>query len=99
MFLLDSLDKTTTSFAIVIEESLIFNFAVDHKVHYNLEIQRKTNLKTASANCFHPANARARSSATSRARATPAAVRTLREHAEALADPAVHAPCRECYCW
>jgi hypothetical protein len=39
--------KPLTAFAIVVEGSLIFNFAVDCKMHFSLKIQRKTNLKTA----------------------------------------------------
>jgi hypothetical protein len=34
---------------------VIFNFAIDCKVHFSLEIQRKSILNTAPANCFHPA--------------------------------------------
>jgi hypothetical protein len=41
--------KPLPAFAIVVEGSLIFNFALDHKVHFSLKIQRKFNLKTASA--------------------------------------------------
>jgi hypothetical protein len=59
--------KPLPAFAIVVEESLIFNFAIDCKVHFSLKIQRKSNLKTASANCFFNRDARARSRATSRA--------------------------------
>jgi hypothetical protein len=42
-----------------------------------------------------PGNARARPRATSRTHATPATVRSPRAHAEAPADPAVHAPRRK----
>jgi hypothetical protein len=41
---------------------VIFNFAIHCKVHFSLEIQRKTILNTASVNCFH----RRRKSALSR---------------------------------
>jgi hypothetical protein len=42
--------KPLTAFAIVGEGSLIFNFAVDCKMHFSLKTQRKTNLKTTSTN-------------------------------------------------
>jgi hypothetical protein len=34
----------------IVEVCVIFNFALDHKVHFSLKIQRKFILKTASAN-------------------------------------------------
>jgi hypothetical protein len=42
------------TFVKVVEGCVIFNFAIDRKVHYSLEIQRKKILNNASANCFHP---------------------------------------------
>jgi hypothetical protein len=47
--------KPLPSFGKVVEGCVIFNFAIDRKVHYSLEIHRKTILNIASANCFHPA--------------------------------------------
>jgi hypothetical protein len=47
--------KPLPTFVKVVEGCVIFNFAIDRKVHYCLEIQRKTILNNASANCFHPA--------------------------------------------
>jgi hypothetical protein len=88
--------KPLPTFVKVVEGCVIFNFAIDRKVHYSLEIQRKTILNNASANCFHPATPE-RALARRRARATPA--RRTRAHAEAPVDPTVHAPRRECYCW
>jgi hypothetical protein len=41
--------KPLPAFAIVVEGSLIFNFALDPKVQFSLKIQRKFILKTASA--------------------------------------------------
>jgi hypothetical protein len=67
MFLLDPLHKTLPAFANVVEGSLIFNFALDHKVHFSLKIQRKFNLKTASAKYKRPGTPETRSAATSRA--------------------------------
>jgi hypothetical protein len=43
--------KPLPAFAIVVEGSLIFNFAIDCKVHFSLKIQRISNLKTTLANC------------------------------------------------
>jgi hypothetical protein len=59
---------------------VIFNFASDQKVHFSLKIQRKTNLKTASANCFHPVNVSRACHASSRTRSarTPRHRRTQR---------------------
>jgi hypothetical protein len=51
-------------------------------------------LNTVSVNCFFTGDAKARSRATSRVRATPAAVRAPRAHAEAPEDPSVRAPRR-----
>jgi hypothetical protein len=59
------------TFVKVVEGCVIFNFAIDRKVHYSLEIQRKTILHNASANCFHPVTPE-RAPARRRARATPA---------------------------
>jgi hypothetical protein len=59
------------TFVKVVEGCVIFNFAIDRKVHYSLEIQRKTILNNASANCFHPATPE-RAPKQRRARATPA---------------------------
>jgi hypothetical protein len=42
--------KPLPTFVKVVEGCVIFNFAIDHKVHFSLKIQRKFNLKTASAN-------------------------------------------------
>jgi hypothetical protein len=55
----------------VVEEYVIFNFAINCKVYFSLEIWRKSILNMASAHCFSPCDARAHSSAMSRARATP----------------------------
>jgi hypothetical protein len=44
--------KPLPAFAIVVEGSSILTFAIDCKVYFSLKIQRKSNLKTASANCF-----------------------------------------------
>jgi hypothetical protein len=49
---------------------VIFSFAIDCKVYFSLEIQRKSILNTASAKCFHPATPE-RALARRRARATP----------------------------
>jgi hypothetical protein len=45
--------KPLPTFVKVVEGCVIFNFSIDRKVHYSLEIQRKTILNNASANCFH----------------------------------------------
>jgi hypothetical protein len=50
MFLLNPLHKTLPSFVKVVKGCVIFKFALDHKVHFSLKIQRKFILKTASAN-------------------------------------------------
>jgi hypothetical protein len=47
--------KPLPTFVKVVEGCVIFNFAIDRKVHYYLEIQRKTILNNALANCFYPA--------------------------------------------
>jgi hypothetical protein len=62
--------KPLPAFVKVVEEYVIFNFAINCKVHFSLEIWRKSILNKASAHCFSPCNARAHSSATSRARHT-----------------------------
>jgi hypothetical protein len=68
------------TFVNVVEGCVIFNFAIDCKVHYSLEIQRKTILNNASANCFHPATPE-RATVRRRARATPARrTRAARAH-------------------
>jgi hypothetical protein len=38
------------TFVKVVEGCVISNFAVDHKVHFSLKIQRKFNLKTIQRN-------------------------------------------------
>jgi hypothetical protein len=92
------------AFAIVVEGSLIFNFALDHKVHFSLKIQRKFNLKTASAKYKRPGTHDTRPAATSCA-ATSATRRTCstrvgRAHRGAgvtvghCAAPAGAHPCR-----
>jgi hypothetical protein len=63
--------KPLPAFAIVEERSSIFNFAIDCKVHFSLKIQRKTNLKTASAKYFSTAM-QERALARRRTHATPA---------------------------
>jgi hypothetical protein len=86
--------KPLPAFAIVEEGSLIFNFAIDCKVHFSLKIQRKSNLKTTSANCKRPETTR---HALLRRRVRPrrqAAVRTVPVsgvHAEALERPSAAA--------
>jgi hypothetical protein len=62
--------KPLLAFVKVVEECVMFNFAIDCKVHFSLEIQRKSILNTASANCFHPATPE-RALARRHARATP----------------------------
>jgi hypothetical protein len=42
--------KPLPTFVKVVEGCVIFNFGLDHKVHFSLKIQRKFILKTASAN-------------------------------------------------
>jgi hypothetical protein len=71
--------KPLTTFAIVVEGSLIFNFAVDCKLHFSLKIQRKTNLKTASMKFKRPGTPETRPAATSCA-ATSATRRMRRTH-------------------
>jgi hypothetical protein len=63
--------KPLPTFVKVVEGCVIFNFSIDSKVHYCLEIQRKTILNNASANCFHPAKPE-RALARRRACTTPA---------------------------
>jgi hypothetical protein len=46
------------TFVKVVDECLIFNFAIDHKVHFSLKIQRKFNLKTASVKFKRPGTPR-----------------------------------------
>jgi hypothetical protein len=77
---------------------VIFNFSIICKVHFSLEIRRKSILNTASANCFYPATpertlARRHACATSDRHRT--AVRAPGVHAEAPENPLVHASCRE----
>jgi hypothetical protein len=74
-----SCTKPLTAFAIFVEGSLIFNFAVDCKLHFSLKIQRKTNLKTASAKFKRPGTPETRPAATSCA-ATSATRRTHHTH-------------------
>jgi hypothetical protein len=50
--------KPPPAFANVEEGSLIFNFAIYFKVHFSLKFQRKSNLKTLSANCKRPGTPR-----------------------------------------
>jgi hypothetical protein len=74
------------AFANVEEGFLIFNFAIDCKVHFSLKIQRKSNLKTASANCKRPGTPRRalpRRRARPRRQATVRAVPASGAHAEA----------------
>jgi hypothetical protein len=42
----------------VVEGCVIFNFALDHKVHFSLKIQRKSNLKPTSVKCKRPGTPR-----------------------------------------
>jgi hypothetical protein len=42
--------KPLPTFVKVVEGCVIFNFALDHKVHFSLKIQRKFIFKTASSN-------------------------------------------------
>jgi hypothetical protein len=63
--------KPLPTFVKVVQGCVIFNFAIDRKVHYSLEVQRKTILNIASANCFHPTTPE-HAHARRRARATPA---------------------------
>jgi hypothetical protein len=42
--------KRLPTFVKVVEGCVIFNFALDHKVHFSLKIQRKFIFKTASTN-------------------------------------------------
>jgi hypothetical protein len=65
------------TFVKVVEGCVIFNFVADHKVHFSLKIQRKFNLKTASANRKRPGTPEARSTTTSCV-ATSATRRTRR---------------------
>jgi hypothetical protein len=46
--------KPLPTFVKVVEGCVIFNFAIDRKVHFSLKTQRKFNLKTASANYKRP---------------------------------------------
>jgi hypothetical protein len=71
--------KPLPTFVEVVEGCVIFNLAIDRKVHYSLEIQRKTILNNASANCFYPATPE-RTPARRRVHATPAR-RTRAAHA------------------
>jgi hypothetical protein len=69
--------KPLPTFVKVVEGCVIFNFDLDHKVHFSLKIQKKSNLKTASVKCKHPGTLETRSAATSCA-ATSATCRTRR---------------------
>jgi hypothetical protein len=53
------------TFVKVVEGCVIFNFAIDHKVQFSLKIQRKFNLKTASAKYKRLGNAETRPTTTS----------------------------------
>jgi hypothetical protein len=85
--------KPLQAIAIVEEGSLIFNIAIDCKVQFSLKIQRKSNLKTPSANCFQPRRQSTLMRDIARAPRQPV-VRAPRAHAEAPEDPSVHAPRR-----
>jgi hypothetical protein len=90
--------KPLPAFVKVVEEYVIFNFAIIYKVYFSLEIRRKSILNTASANCFYPATpertlAWRHASATSDRRWT--AVRVPGVHVEAPENPSVHASRRE----
>jgi hypothetical protein len=92
------LSKPLPAFVKVVEEYVIFNFAIICKVHFSLEIRKKSILNTASANCFYPATpertlTRRRARATSDRRRT--AVRSSGVHAEVPENPSVHASRRE----
>jgi hypothetical protein len=65
------------TFVKVVEGCVIFNFALDHKVHFSSKMQRKFNLKTASAKYKRPGNAETRLAVTS-CTATSASRRTRR---------------------
>jgi hypothetical protein len=78
--------KPLPTFVKVVEGCLIFNFDIDHKVHFSFKIQRKLNLKTASANYKSPGTPRhalLRRRARPRRQAAVRAVPTLGVHAEA----------------
>jgi hypothetical protein len=84
--------KPLPAFAIVVEGSLIFNFAIECKVHFSLKIQRKFNLKTASANCKRPGTPRRalpRRRVRPRRQAAVRAVPASSAHAEAPERPLV----------
>jgi hypothetical protein len=69
--------KPLPTFVKVVEGCVIFNFALDHKVHFSLKIQRKIILKTALAKCKRPGTPETRAATTSCA-ATSATRRTRR---------------------
>jgi hypothetical protein len=86
--------KPLPAFAIVKEGSLIFNFAIDCKVHLGLKIERKSNLKTTSANCKRPGTPRRalpRRRARPRRQAVVRVVPASGAHAEAPERPSVAA--------
>jgi hypothetical protein len=77
--------KPLPTFVKVVEGCVIFNFAIDHKVHFSLKIQRKFNLKTASANYKRsgtPRRALPRRRARPRRQAAVRVVPTSGAHAE-----------------
>jgi hypothetical protein len=69
--------KPLSTFAIMEEGYLIYNFAVQWKAWFSFKFQRKSGSKTVSANWNLPGNAGARSAATS-STATSASRRTRR---------------------
>jgi hypothetical protein len=78
--------KPLPTFVKVVEGCVIFNFAIDRKVHFSLKIQRKFNLKTASANYKCPGTLRRalpRRRARPRRQVAVRAVPTSGVHAEA----------------
>jgi hypothetical protein len=73
---------------------VIFNFAIDCKVHFSLEIQRKTNFEHGISKLFFtPRRQSALSRDVTRA-PRQLAVRAPCVYAEAPDDPSVHAPRR-----
>jgi hypothetical protein len=89
--------KPLLAFAIVEEGSLIFNFAIDCKVHFSLKIQRKSNLKTASTNCFSTAMPE-RAHARRHERVAPARSTRAARARRCTGGPIGPCTAPECYC-
>jgi hypothetical protein len=89
----NSWTKPLQTFVNVVEECLIFNFASDPKVQFSLKNWRKTISKIVQRNPNRPGTPE-RAHVRRRARVPRQRPYARRAHAEAPADPAVHAPHR-----